>query len=148
MKRILVPIDFSPVTTAVIQKAAQLAQAFRARLWLIHVTTPNPEFVGYEPGPQTVRNQVALRFRKEHRQLQQKARRFQQKGIHATALLVQGPTVETILEEAIRLKADLIVVGSHGYGTWHRVLLGSVSEGLIRKTTRPILVVPARKKGR
>ena len=146
MKRILIPIDFSPITNAVVQKAVQLAKTFNTRVWLVHVAAPEPEFVGYKPGPQSVRDQIAVRFRKEHRQLQLRAHRLQAKGLNVTPLLVQGTTVESLLKEAAKLKADLIVVGSHGHGALRRVLLGSVSEGLIRKAPCPILVVPARKK--
>lgn len=42
----------------------------------------------------------------------------------------RGPAKQTIIEEAEAWGADLIVVGSHGYGFWNRLLLGSVSQGL------------------
>lgn len=45
--------------------------------------------------------------------------------------VLPGPPQSVILEEAERWKADLIVVGSHGYGTWHRLILGSVSQAVV-----------------
>ena len=68
---------------------------------------------------------------------------LQSRGISAHGLLVQGPTVETILTERERLQADTIVLGSHGRGALFRALLGSVSEGVVRATPCPVLVVPA-----
>ena len=143
MKRILAAVDFSDMTRPTVRAAARLARQFEARLWLLHVAPPDPEFVGYKAGPQSVRDRVAERFRKEHRNLQSKARRLETQGIAATALLVQGPTVSTLLEEARRLKIQCLVLGSHGHGALYRTLMGSVCEGVLRKTACPLLIVPA-----
>jgi len=144
MKTILVAIDFSPITPRVIEQAARLAEAFSAALWLLHVAAPEPDFVGYQAGPETVREQVAHDLRGEHRRGQDESTRLRQRGIDATALQVQGPTTETILREAERLRADVIVVGSHGHGVVHRALLGSVSEGVLHGARCPVLILPSR----
>ena len=47
-----------------------------------------------------------------------------------STLVVEGPAKNVILEEAEKIKADLIVVGSHGYGMVERFLLGSVSQSV------------------
>jgi nucleotide-binding universal stress UspA family protein len=143
MKTILVPIDFSPVTAAVVEHAAEMALAFKAALWLLHVAAPDPDFVGYETGPQNVRDQVARELRSEHRQLQEHADALRARGIEATGLQVQGATRDTILHEAARLHADLIVLGSRGHGALRRALLGSISEGVLHHATCPVLVIPA-----
>ena len=143
MKRILAAVDFSDLTRPTVREAARLARQSNARLWLLHAAPPDPEFVGYKPGPQSVRDQVARRFRREHRSLQAKARRLETQGISTTALLVQGPTVEVILRESARLKIQCLVMGSHGHGALYRTLMGSVCEGVLRKATCPVLVVPA-----
>jgi nucleotide-binding universal stress UspA family protein len=145
MKTVLVPVDFSPVTPAAIEQAARLAQAFSSAVWLLHVAAPDPDFVGYEPGPSTVREQVAHEMRDTHRRLQEHASQLRERGIDATALQVQGATVETILHEAERLTADVIVLGSHGHGALHRALLGSVSEGVLHQATCPVLILPSRR---
>jgi nucleotide-binding universal stress UspA family protein len=53
-----------------------------------------------------------------------------------------GSPVGQILETADRIEADLIVVGSHGKGRLKHALLGSVAEKMLRKSQRPVLVVP------
>jgi nucleotide-binding universal stress UspA family protein len=111
---------------------------------LLHVAAPDPDFVGFEAGPQSVRDDRAGELRGEHRELQRRAETLRRQGIDAEAFLVQGPTVDTILDRLEHLGADLLVLGSHGHGALHRMLLGSVSRGVLRRTTRPVLVVPAR----
>jgi nucleotide-binding universal stress UspA family protein len=58
--------------------------------------------------------------------------------------MVMGPFVETIVEQADQTLADMIVIGSHGHGALFRMVLGSVSEGVVRQTDCPVLVVPIR----
>lgn len=65
-------------------------------------------------------------------------------GIEATALLVQGPTAQMLLEEAAKLECDMIVIGSHGSGVIKQLLGGSVSQAVLTKSDRPVLVVPTR----
>ena len=142
--KILVAIDFSEAASRVLSEARSYAKSFSAEVVLIHVAAPDPDFVGYEPGPQSVRDRVAKGFRTEHQTLQREAEEFRKLGIEATPLLVQGRTSQTILEEAERLGADLIILGSHGHGAVYQMLVGSVSEGVLRKATCPVLVVPTR----
>ncbi len=145
MKTLLVAIDFSSVTDDVLDVAARMARALDARILLVHVTPPDPSFVGYDAGPQTVRDAVAEEFREEHRKLHELQKRLEQQSVNAATQFIQGPTVEKILEEAGRAGADLIVVGSHGHGALHQLLVGSVSEGVLRKAPCPVLVVPSPK---
>jgi nucleotide-binding universal stress UspA family protein len=58
--------------------------------------------------------------------------------------MIQGPTIQTILEQAEKREAEVIVVGSHGRGKLFDVVVGSVSAGVIRKAKVPVLVVPTR----
>jgi nucleotide-binding universal stress UspA family protein len=141
---ILAAIDFSGGTREVQSTAVELARAFDCALWLLHVAAPEPDFIGYDPGPQTVRDQRAEELRAEHRRLQQEADALRERGIEATALLIQGPTVEKILAEAERLEVDVVVIGSHGHGALRRALLGSVSEGVVRGARCRVMIVPSR----
>ncbi len=52
-------------------------------------------------------------------------------SVNVTVQVLAGSPQSAILDEAERWKADLIVVGSHGYGTWHRLVLGSVSQAVV-----------------
>ena len=139
---ILVAIDFSDPTEKILRVAHQLAHSLEGSVWLVHVAEPEPDFVGYEAGPDVVRDQVAKKFRKEHRVMQEYAEAMREQGIDAKAMLIQGATVETLLEMATKQQSDLIVVGSHGRGMVAEILLGSVSRGLIKSAACPVTVVP------
>jgi nucleotide-binding universal stress UspA family protein len=143
MRNILVAVDFSQITESVVQQAGELATGLGSHLWLVHAAAPDPDFVGYEAGPAGVRDQVAEEFRDEHRKLQSLAESLRDTGLRATALLVQGPTVEMILKEADRLEADLIVIGSHGHGAVYHLLLGSISKAVLKRSKTPVMIVPS-----
>ena len=147
MESILATLDFSPVADAVLAQAVAMSERLGARLWLIHVAAPEPEFVGYEAGPQTVRDQRANELREEHRTLQHRADELRARGLDVTALLIQGHPIEKIVEEANRLGVGMIVMGSHGRSGLARLVLGSVSEGVMRRAPCPVLIVPALRGG-
>jgi len=141
---ILVAVDLSPASKKVIAAAADVADVTGASVYVLHAAEPEPDFVGYDAGPEVVRTQVAEELRREHRDVQALAESLRAKGLDATALLVRGPTVEITLKEADSLDAGLIVVGTHGHGAVYDVLIGSYSAGIIRRSKIPVLVVPIR----
>ena len=63
------------------------------------------------------------------------------KTVSTDALLAPGSPRPTILDEAEHWRADLIVVGSHGYGGWKRLLLGSVSQAVVSHAKCSVEVV-------
>jgi len=144
MKTILAATDFSDVSDEILEKASELAQKFSAHLWILHVAAPDPDFVGYEVGPQHVRDWRANTLKKERRFLQEKADELEKEmGIEVTPLMAQGPTADTILKEATDLKADLIVLGSHGHGALYDLIVGTVTEAILKSSKFPTLVIPA-----
>jgi nucleotide-binding universal stress UspA family protein len=140
--KLLVAIDFSPSSQRLIGFARALADSLRAEVWLLHVADPEPAFVGYDPGPQVERDQVAIDLRREHRELQGLAEEWRAAELNCTALQVQGPTVETIIAEASRLAVDMILLGAQGKGFMQRLFVGSTSEGVLRHAKIPVLIVP------
>ena len=142
MKNILVTIDFSENEHLLIDQAFQLAEQFDSKIWLIHIAAPDPFFVGYEVGPQYIRDFRASELRKEHKLLQEHTDALKKKGVDAEGLLIQGATVEMIMEEAEKLNVDLITVGHHEHSFLYQAFVGSVSGKIIKKSKIPVLIVP------
>ena len=143
--RLLVALDLSEPTQLIVEKAEELAKEMSAQVWVVHNAEPAPDVLEFRADPQAARDTLAEKFHREHRQIQEIAERLRKQGLDATALLVHGPTVEIILKEAEDLDVDMIIVGSHGRGAVYQLLVGSVSEGILRQSRCPVLVVPTRK---
>lgn len=148
MSEVLACVDFSDATDAVLREGARLAHTAGNRLHLIHVAATEPELAGYDQGPVAAhtRDDRAWELRTEHQQLRELAARLEADpefaGIEVLPLLVMGQTAPKILEEADRIGAGVIVAGSHGHGALHHLILGSVSEQLVKHASRPVVVVP------
>lgn len=140
--KILVAADLSESTEKIVKGVEKIAQSLQAKVWLLHVAEPEPDFIGWEVDPQVDRDSLSKIFHDEHRRIQAIGERLRKVGLDTTALLVQGAVVEAILNEASKLNVDMIVVGSHGRGVTYQLLVGSVSEGVLHKSECPILVVP------
>lgn len=145
MSRILAAIDFSDVSQRVLEAAVLTAKTRGVGLVLLHAAAPTPAFVGYEVGPECERDAIADHLRAEHRQLQEMAAWCTGQGVATTALLVAGNSAEKIVQEAEQLDAQMIVMGTHGHGAVYHLIVGSVTEGVLKKTTCPVLVIPDRK---
>lgn len=143
---ILICIDLSESTALVMQYAHELVKFSSAKVWVLFVADPEPDFVGLDVGPQSVRDSLAKQLHSEHCKIQEIADRLRKDGVDATALMAQGTTAETIIKEASKIKSDIIVVGSHGKGVASQLLVGSVSEQIIHKAECPILVVPTHRR--
>ncbi|WP_375578584.1 universal stress protein [Marivirga tractuosa] len=142
MKNILVSIDFNEQEAFLMDKAYEFAKAFDAKIWLVHIAAPDPDFVGYDVGPQYIRDTRADDLRAEHKLLQDYAQQLEAKGVRAEGLLVQGATVEMIIKEAEKLNSDLIITGHHDHNFLYKAFMGSTSEEIIKESKIPVLLVP------
>jgi nucleotide-binding universal stress UspA family protein len=138
--KLLVCIDFSVSTEKFIQTVAELAKTLSAKLWLLHVAEAEPDFLGFKMGPKYIRDVHSEIFRSEHRQIQRIADRLRKANLDTTAILVQGATVESILDQAAKLDDDRSGL------SWAKrnasTETGSVSESVLRKSVCPVFIVP------
>ena len=141
---ILVAVDLSDATAKVIEAARGVAKLTGVKIFVLHVAEPDPDFIGYEAGPDAVRRHITEALHHEQTAVQALAEDLREEGLEASGLLILGPTVDTTLKEADRLGAGLIVIGSHGHGALYDALVGSYSAGIIRKSKLPVLVVPVK----
>ncbi|MBN2174752.1 MAG: universal stress protein [Bacteroidales bacterium] len=142
--KLLIAIDLSDATEIILDKIKEFSKKITPKIWLVHVVPPDPDFVGYEVGPKTERDFIAKKFHEKHAKLQSIAKQMQENGLETIPLLLQGATVETILEEADDIDADMIITGSHGHGMMYNIFIGSVSKELLKHSKRPVLIIPTR----
>lgn len=142
IKDILIAVDFDDTVQKLINYGEDLAEKFGAKLWLVHVAAPDPDFVGYEPGPQYIRDSRAAELKGDHKRLQDLCDKFVSKSLEAEALLIQGSTVETLLEEVNSIDADLLIVGTHEHSFLHNLFSESISTKLFERVKIPLLAIP------
>jgi nucleotide-binding universal stress UspA family protein len=142
MKKILVPIDFSPQQDAVLAQGASLAKAMSAELVLLHsIVSPEISLVAIEPV--FIPASVMERFTRDHTAAATAKLEALAIDLRATvpvtiALRYSDP-VDAILNVAEEMSCDAIVMGSHGAGL-DRFLLGSVAEAVTRNAPCPVIV--------
>ena len=142
MDNIMIAIDFEDENSSVLTTGLKIAGKFNSRVWLVHVAAPEPDFVGYDVGPQYIRDDIAETLRAEHRWLQKYKQQFLAMDIDTEALLIQGPTVETLMEEMNKLNIDLLIIGNHKHGFLHEFFKGSTASELIKEAEINLLLVP------
>ena len=142
---LLAAVDLAVMTPAVLREARAWSRRLSAQLYILHVADPDPDFIGYGAGPESVRLAVAHKFTRAHQRIEALATDLRKEGFVATtALLIQGATAETILREADRLGADVILMGTRARGALRSLLLGSVSKAVVAGSSRPVLLIPPR----
>jgi nucleotide-binding universal stress UspA family protein len=146
-KKIVVAIDGSDCSQIALEEAIKLAKDQKAKLLLLHVIE---NLFIWEPRPSDVQ-ELQASVRKTGQDILTKGAAF----AHAEGITVETKLVELlklrtriaelILEEVYAWSADLLVISTHGRRGVHRLLIGSVAEGIIRQGHMPILLIPSKK---
>lgn len=142
MKNILVSIDFDHLTETLIDHALQLAEKGSGMIWLLHVAAPDPDFVGYEVGPQYIRDSRAGKLKEEMAKLTSQADRIAEMGYRSDGILIQGATSRTIVSESEKLDIDLIIMGRQHHNFLYNLFFGSTPDEVIKRSKIPVLVIP------
>ena len=142
--KLLAAVDLSHASGYVIEAVHRVAMATDAEVYLLHVITPLPSVAGMEFHPVLDQQEFSDRYLEERKALDGLVNQLLEVDVKVSGIIVQGEPVKTILSEAQRLDAELIVLGSHGHGLLFDALVGSVSAGVLRKSTLPVLIVPVR----
>ena len=140
---ILCPIDLSDISSHQLSYAAAFARWYGARLTVLHVVPtfdPMPVHPGRLEDPMRIVYPMS-----EDDVTGELGRAVEQAGLtgpDAAVAAAAGDAVETIVDRAVALPADLLVMGTHGRSGFDRVLLGSVTEKVLRQAPCPVLTVP------
>ena len=140
-RSILCPVDFSEQSRQALRWASTIAQRRSAELIVLSVVEPLlAEAAGIRLGVDLTETETVPALREfVEATLPEGARRASRLQMEATV----GDPADTILEAGRRLKTGLIVMGTHGLGGLRKLLLGSTTEQVLRRTEWPVLAVPA-----
>jgi len=141
LTRILVPVDFSPLSKKALHYAARLAQEFGAEINIFHVVEPEipPAFDGFMIAPPAVSNGATA---SAAAQLKGLVTQIRKAGVeHVGSSVRTGLAAFEIVEAAKDLDVDLIVIATHGYTGWKHFAIGSTAERVVRAAPCPVLVV-------
>lgn len=139
IRSIVCPIDFSAGSDRAMAHAMALAAKYGAEVHLVHVC-PLDIFAGPDGGLLTP--EVVAKISKDsHAALERlaEAHRSPERQVHVH--VVAGFAADEVTRLATRVSADLIVVGTHGRTGLKLLLLGSVTEQIVRTSTIPVLTV-------
>lgn len=146
ISRILCPVDFSEPSRHAIDHAVVIAGWYKAPIAALHVYNPVPppvggfDTAGYEP--RTVPDPQAVNELRDA--VRQSFASAVAAGVEVQTLIDHGSAASSIVDRARTLPADLIVMGTHGTGGFEHLLLGSVTEKVLRKARCPVMTVPPR----
>lgn len=144
LKHILIATDLSSPARQAADRAARLAHAAGARLQLVHALDAGAaaqlqQLLGADTALEAT---VIEHTRRELETLAGDLAAAHHVDVEPT--LMQGAVVDEISREAERTPTDLIAIGARGTGFMRRLMFGSTAERLLRRTTRPMLVVKQR----
>jgi len=139
IKKVLVPVDFSPPSTLAVNHGVALARKFRAKLTLLHVVE-SPSALLYT-------------FPSEAEKVEKQRRDQAEKMLPAlvspedqddldVVFLVKAGDIQDVIESVAHLeRADVVVMGTHSRSLFGRLFIGSITQGFLRKLRIPVLTV-------
>ena len=153
-KKILVALDGSENSIRASQAALELAEKLKADLIVFHAIIPpalyyhteiTPEGPVIEPPTHEKEIDLYLEYARRvgHGIVDGTVSEAKKRGIVVEANIPEATTsvVETIVNQAVRENADLIIVGTRGLGGFKKLILGSVSNGVVSHSHCPVLVI-------
>src|SRR5688500_8871579 len=138
--RILCPIDFSDFSRRALDHAVAIARWYDSTITLLHVFSVVP-VAAYAPGT-PMHPSVVLTPMDRDEILASMRRLAEQEAGSAVPIefeIVEGSAATEILARAHTMPSDLVVMGTHGRSGFERLMLGSVTEKVLRKATCPVL---------
>ena len=152
MKKVLIAVDYNPVSEKVAEKGYELAKSLNAEVCLIHVLddvgfygAQYPTFMGYDGysgmGPDL---DVAMEMRNIAEEFLDKAKEHLNDPQVKTHL-AEGDTAKTIMSYGEEWGASILVMGTHSHSVLEKLLMGTVAEKILEKTSIPVYLVPVKK---
>jgi len=135
INKILLPIDFSPRSADAAHAAAVIAERFHSEITLLHVLAPRFEAPLAIPGQRNIVHGFA---REEVEERMKQFRCDEWRSLKVQRVLREGDPAGTIVEYAESEHTNLIMMPTHGYGPFRRLLLGSVTAKVLHDAECPV----------
>lgn len=142
MKTILTPVDFSAATRGVLATSIELAQTTGGKIVLLHSVQPPVITTDYGLSVEVMRETLALTEVAAKKQLAHLEKLVAAKGVEVASCLTGGFAAGNIVEQARKLGAAYIVLGSHGHTAVYDLLVGSTTHAVLKKSPCPVVIVP------
>lgn len=141
LRTVLVPVDFTETSERALDYAVELAEKFDAEVIALHAY--EIPVYGFPDGAMIASGDVAARIATAAQNaLDALVAARKARGARVTSRLTTGVAYEEVARVAGEVKADMVVIGTHGRRGLARALLGSVAENVIRSLTScPVLVI-------
>ena len=142
LDRILVPLDGSDTAQSILPFVEELAKRLDASLILFHAIAPITAYPGFEATNPAAVGQVLEEMQQHAGQMLSRiVQEMQGRGLKAEALVAIDLAVDGVIHAAQDTRADLIALGTHGRSGVGRAIMGSVADGVVRRSALPCLLV-------
>ena len=149
--RILVPLDGSELAERALPLAQSISQSSAAAIHLVQVVSRLPELEAGRAGDSiqvaelerdAARQLIEARITRGKEYVGRVAAQLEKPGIEVATAMLEGGAAENIINYTREHSIDLVVMSTNGFGGLKRLLLGSVTDRVIRSCEVPVLVVP------
>ena len=154
VKKVLIALDYNPTAQKVAEEGFSMAKAMKAEIILLHVISDPVYYSSTEYSPIMGFNgfmDTSMMQLDSLNALKEAALNFLDKSRHhlgdksIQTLIKEGDFAESILNAAKEVHADIIILGSHSRKWLENVVMGSVTEKVLRHTPIPLFIIPTKK---
>lgn len=133
-RNITVAVDTNDSVGELLGYAESIALKFNAKIWVIHVLEGQSDKDQHSISPD---DEIASK-----RNMEALCDGFIDESLEREILVLNGPTVDKVLEQVKDLESDLLIVGTHKYSFLYNLISRRVSIQLFKKSNIPILAIP------
>ncbi|GAB4338315.1 MAG: universal stress protein [Desulfobulbaceae bacterium] len=146
IKTILTPIDFSENAPIIADAAIYVAGTFKAALHFVFVVQEFEDYTGFMTPPVNMLNLRDEIFQSAEQQMaafvEERAEACTRAGIPSVdGKILTGDIAEEIMRYATTTKSDLIIMGTHGYKGFERIIFGSIADKVVKNACCPVLTI-------
>lgn len=146
IKSILTPIDFSENARIIADSAIYVAGKFKAKLYFIFVVQDFEDYTGFMTPPVNMLNLKEEIFDSAEQQMntfmEEKSKECAALGIPSVeGKILTGDIAEEIMQYGSTNNCDLIIMGTHGYKGFERIIFGSVADKVVKNACCPVMTI-------